>query len=379
MNKYLIILLILTSNLFFIKESKAYPAAIRFGYPNCTSCHYNPSGGMTLTPYGRALSRELISTFGNEGEEAFLWGITEKIRPFWLDLGGDFRISNVQNTKKPEKSVSRMTVADLEAVVGTEKKRAVVDIGFREIPIGKSKEGTPLFDHELFSRRHYLEYNLNDYISIRGGKFSPNFGLWNADPSNSVRLGLGLGDLSETYNLELNYIGEEVSYSLTSVLGADQRSSNLGEKGIFFTSSKTYNSTYKIGIGGFYRDNDTFKRSALGEFSLLGFSQRTYLYSEAYIQDVENKIKNNESLGFYTFNRFGYEFFLKQAFFLLISQDMTISKLGDNSTRKEYFSLGFQWMPRPHLEFQTHWRKARDFSVGPDFGNEFIFNFHMYH
>jgi hypothetical protein len=334
---------------------------------------------MTLTPYGRALSRELISTYGVEGEENFLWGATESIRPKWLELGADLRTSYVKNIEKPEKSVSRMTVSDLEIIATKEKIQALVDIGFRESSDGLSAEGKPQFKYNGFSRRHYLQYSLTDYWSVRGGKFSPNFGLWNADPSNSVRTGIGLGDASETYNLEANYIGEENSFSITGVLGSDAESTSKNEKGLFFTAIKTIDTRYRLGVGGFSRENDFFKRSGFGEATLLGFSQRFYFYSEAYLQNVEDKLKETKSLGLYTFNRLGYEFLLKQAFFVLVSQDMTISKLGDLSSRKEYFALGLQWMPRPHLEFQTHWRKTRDFSASPSFGNEFVFNFHLYH
>lgn len=362
----------------FENSANAYLAAIRLGYPNCTTCHYNPSGGMTLTPYGRALSRELISTFGVEGEENFLWGATESIRPKWLQLGGDLRVSHVQKAQTPEKSVSRMTVADLEAIVGNDKTRFTFDFGFMENPNGFNSAGRPEFTHKTFSRRFYLENYFSDYFSVRAGKFSPNMGLWNADPSLSTRAGLGMGDLSETINLEANYISEDINFSITGVLSSDELSTNKNEHGIYFTASKAIESTYKLGVGGFSRRNDNFTRNAFGEFALLGFSQRLYFYNELYLQDVADIQKGSRSVGLYGFNRLGYEFLLNQAFFLLLSNDFSIRKLGDDSTRKEYYSVGFQWMPRPHLEVQAHWRKARDLSVSPVFGDEFVFSFHLY-
>lgn len=362
----------------FEDSANAYLAAIRLGYPNCTSCHYNPSGGMTLTPYGRALSRELISTYGEEGEEGFLWGATESIRPKWLQLGGDLRISHVQKAQAPEKSVSRMTVADLEAIVGNDKTRVTFDYGFMENPNGVNGVGKPEFTHKALSRRFYFENYFSDYFSVRAGKFSPNFGLWNADASNSVRAGLGMGDLAETINIEANYIAEDVNFSMTGVLGSDSISTNKNEQGVYFSASRAIETTYKLGVSGFYRKNDQVERSALGGFSLLGFSPRLYFYNELYLQDVGSKQEGSRSLGLYGFNRLGYEFLLKQAFFILISNDFSIRNLEDKNSRKEYYSVGFQWMPRPHLEFQAHWRKARDLSIGPSFGDEFVLNFHLY-
>src|SRR5262249_37407470 len=42
--------------------AKAYPTMIRHGYPQCASCHTDPSGGTLLTRYGRAQSELLLSS-----------------------------------------------------------------------------------------------------------------------------------------------------------------------------------------------------------------------------------------------------------------------------------------------------------------------------
>ena len=46
----------------------AFPGSVRWGYANCSTCHFNVAGGGILTPYGRQLSRELLSTWGGERE-----------------------------------------------------------------------------------------------------------------------------------------------------------------------------------------------------------------------------------------------------------------------------------------------------------------------
>src|SRR5690349_16801540 len=74
----------------FSKAALAFPEMIRNGYVNCAACHYSPSGGGILTPYGRQLSREILSNSGKQGEEAFLYGLAKS--PQWLALGGDIRL-----------------------------------------------------------------------------------------------------------------------------------------------------------------------------------------------------------------------------------------------------------------------------------------------
>src|SRR3954471_17818007 len=66
-------------------------------YTRCTTCHYSPTGGGLLTPYGRSLTQEL-STTGHPkaesppggGEQDFLWGrLAQRFGP--LNLGFDTR------------------------------------------------------------------------------------------------------------------------------------------------------------------------------------------------------------------------------------------------------------------------------------------------
>jgi len=81
----------------------AEPTFLSKQYPRCTACHYSPSGGGLLTPYGRSLSREELSTFGrrdataeagDRAEEEFLFGAVGSDSP--LQLGLDFRPSQLQ-------------------------------------------------------------------------------------------------------------------------------------------------------------------------------------------------------------------------------------------------------------------------------------------
>jgi hypothetical protein len=54
-------------------RAMGFPDLIRHGYTNCIACHVSPNGGGVLTKYGRSLSKELLSTWGREGEEKFAY------------------------------------------------------------------------------------------------------------------------------------------------------------------------------------------------------------------------------------------------------------------------------------------------------------------
>src|SRR5262245_41560337 len=91
-----------------------YPGSVRWGYANCSTCHYNVSGGGVLAPYGRQLSRELLSTAGGEGEPLFAYGLST---PEWLALGGDFMAVVTSERDPTSGSQFEVMQADLEAAV----------------------------------------------------------------------------------------------------------------------------------------------------------------------------------------------------------------------------------------------------------------------
>ena len=78
----------------------AEPIFLSRQYARCANCHYSPTGGGLLTPYGRSLSREELSTFGKSSgtpqgrEHEFLYGAAGgALGP--LSLGVDLRPSHL--------------------------------------------------------------------------------------------------------------------------------------------------------------------------------------------------------------------------------------------------------------------------------------------
>jgi hypothetical protein len=69
----------------------AEPMFLSKSEARCTTCHYSPTGGGLLTPYGRLQSRQELSTTSGDSEQ-FLWGaLGNKLGP--VNLGIDMRPS----------------------------------------------------------------------------------------------------------------------------------------------------------------------------------------------------------------------------------------------------------------------------------------------
>src|SRR6185369_8141305 len=125
------LLITLSLWMFFTPKALAYPEMVRHGYPNCVACHISPTGGGVLTDYGRALSKEIMSTFAFKGEERLVYFFKT---PKWFAIGGDFRaISFESHSSRATTNTYIPMQRDLEGAV-TIKKRLVADatFGFRD-------------------------------------------------------------------------------------------------------------------------------------------------------------------------------------------------------------------------------------------------------
>ena len=184
--------------------ASAEPIFLSKQYPRCTACHYSPSGGGLLTPYGRSLSREEISTFGrrsaaggappgeSRSEESFLFGALGNDFP--LQLGLDLRPSHVGVTVPGIEIDDRnfLMNLDLQAAWQRERWTAYGSIGRK-----------PTRGGELVSYEHWVAYQVSDALSVRGGRFLPAYGVRFADHTSFSREGPELAQDDQVYGVEV--------------------------------------------------------------------------------------------------------------------------------------------------------------------------------
>ena len=189
-----------------VAGSSALPAAaepmfLSKQYPRCTACHYSASGGGLLTPYGRSLSREEISTFGRRdpaadvgawAEEEFLFGFGSTGSDSPLQLGVDVRPSRlrieVAGRELPDRNL--LMNLDLQAAWRAGEWTAYGTAGRR--PGGG-----------FVSYEHWIARQISDRVSVRGGRFLPAYGVRFADHTALSRRQLGLGEDDQVYGVEL--------------------------------------------------------------------------------------------------------------------------------------------------------------------------------
>jgi len=167
--------------------SWAYPFMIRHEYTGCAVCHVDPSGGYLLTPYGRAQTQTLLSTFGHgpPGDEVdkrsqFALGLVSP--PEWLNLGGTLREayfwSKGLSPKTQASSQAILMQADLRAAVTTEHFVATASLGY--LRHGNHAAQVTHGDQDvLVSREFWAGVKFGDEQStmLRAGRMYVPFGI----------------------------------------------------------------------------------------------------------------------------------------------------------------------------------------------------------
>ena len=208
------------------RPASAEPTFLSKQYPRCTACHYSASGGGLLTPYGRSLSREEISTFGRQGtsgvpaagstagEEGFLFGALSSESP--LQLGLDVRPSHL-DVDLPGRAIADRNFLmnlDLQAAWRRDRWTAYGTVGRSPTRGGG----------ELVSYEHWVDWQVTDAVSVRGGRFLPAYGVRFADHTSFTRARLDLAQDDQVYGIEL---GVSTDRTLLQVSAGPGRAESL--------------------------------------------------------------------------------------------------------------------------------------------------------
>lgn len=199
------------------RRADAEPIFLGRQYTRCATCHYAPSGGGLLTPYGRSLSREDLSTTGKsqpgssaqDREQAFLWGaLGESLGP--VSLGFDVRPSHL-GVDFAGGSARRdfLMNADLLAAYRKNGWTAYGEIG-RQPRSGGTK---------IDSYEHWVGYQAEKGFGFRVGRLLPAYGIHLADHTAFTRAALGLDSFDQVYGLELSHTDERRLLQLTLAPG----------------------------------------------------------------------------------------------------------------------------------------------------------------
>lgn len=355
----------------FASYAYAFPEMVRMGYQNCISCHLSPSGGGVLTPYGRGMSSEVLSTWHYEGEEAI--DHSGFSTPPWLLIGGDSRfIQNYINNLQATQTQWFPMQNQIEAAVQAGKLWLVGNLNFEGGPPGTPNYGS------LNSERLYAMYNLTDEFYVRGGKYMIPFGINQPNHTAVIQQNLGFQVETESDNLEFGYIGEKFNVILTGDFGRPDNSQISQETGASLNLAYNLLESHKLGWSFFTGNSNSSTRFLNGPYAILGFWKRLVLLSQFDFQWLDNKnpLAGPEQQGFVTFNRLQYE--VIKGLHPYILHQISYLNTGVIASRYDTYGGGFMFYPRPHFEFWAEWDKIRDMNVAPVYTDSAWLILHYY-
>jgi hypothetical protein len=183
-------------------RADAEPIFLSRQYTRCTNCHYSPTGGGLLTPYGRSLSREELSTFGASRasgalgrEQDFLFGALGKgLGP--VSVGLDLRPSHL-SIDSTGYSSSRDFLMNA-AVAAALQYRKWTFYG----QVGRQPRGD---ETRVTSFEHWVMYQSDRGLGFRVGRFLPAYGVRLADHTTFTRATRGFDNDDQIYGAEMSY------------------------------------------------------------------------------------------------------------------------------------------------------------------------------
>ncbi|PIQ57050.1 MAG: hypothetical protein COW01_02960 [Bdellovibrionales bacterium CG12_big_fil_rev_8_21_14_0_65_38_15] len=344
--KRLILLLLLLPNL-----SHAYVENVTHGYVNCMACHISQSGGGVLSDYGRSLSKELMSTWkGWDGIEKPVLGLVSNTES--LKLGGNFR-SIQTHLKNDNISQGKAFVMQQNIEIAARYMDLWV-VATAGVQGGPSETPTK---NNFLSERHYISWDVNDEIKLRGGKFRRNYGLNDPTHTRLTKSPLGFGSNSETYQLEFSKFSETDELFIATDFGdINKPKATTTEKSFLFNYARYIEGKSKLGFNYLYGESGTTRRNLFGLYSIQKLPNDFYFKGEIdYQQNFSGDTKTNLIA---TTNTFGYQGF--KGFLPYLVTEFLQRDLKKHNTRTDLAGIGVQWFPLAHFEFQFEFQKRND-------------------
>jgi hypothetical protein len=195
----------------------AEPALLAKQYTRCTACHYSPTGGGLLTPYGRLLSHRELSTTGRtasapdsgaeddpHGEQAFLYGALGDVLGL-VQLGLEMRPSHLRlGFPGGHQDMNLLMNVDLTGALHKDGWTVYGTVG-REPPHSAVRDGRTLPHGAFISYEHWISYQTDEGFRIRAGRFLPAYGVRFADHTAYTRKYLDFDRNDQVYGLEVSH------------------------------------------------------------------------------------------------------------------------------------------------------------------------------
>jgi hypothetical protein len=353
---------------------RAEPAFLSRQYTRCTTCHFSATGGGLLTPYGRSLSRQELSTFGRSPtgsqpgnrEHEFLWGALGN-RLGALSVGIDVRPAHLDvNFVGGDLKRDFFMTADLLAAYRRNGWTLYGEFG-RE----PRSTGTRLASYE-----YWVAHQSEKGLGFKAGRFLPAYGINFADHTAFTRASLGLDSYDQVLGLELSHTSERHLAQLSVSPGrADSISNDDGRRA--FTSAGRFQWDFgprtALVASGLYRGSSRFAGRGGSAGLALGLAPaaRLSIWTEA---DALFEHGRGGAPAYAIVNETGFEVY--RGVWLKFSPQLR-TEFGDTSAGSLRMAFELNLLPRTHWNVDTSFYRDRN-RQSDAVTKTFLIQLHMY-
>ncbi|MBI5139818.1 hypothetical protein HZA26_04425 [Candidatus Nomurabacteria bacterium] len=330
--------------------------------PNCTACHYSPTGGGVLTQYGRESIKELLSHWGKEGESDFAYGVVQT--PKFLSLGGDIRfLQTYHNNQFIQKADYYFMQADLDAAIKLGNNIVVVST----LGIDALKE--------IISRQHYILHSVSEHMLVRLGRFFPAFGINTPDHAITIKKNVGFDHSQETYNLELAWTYDNINAYVTGIFGRPDKPWLARETGGTVNINFLVFEKYKLGLSYYYGTQANTSTHLYGPYGIFRLTQKIVWLTEL---DFQKRFSNTltPQFGLVNYQKLDYE--ITQGLHLYLTQALSRLDFSVPTSLFDAYGAGIQFFPRPHWVLQGEFLKQRTLGLTKSFSDFAWLLIHFY-
>lgn len=338
----------------------AEPIFLSRQYTRCTNCHFSPTGGGLLTPYGRSLSREELSATGRGPgspgagrEHEFLFGaLGGSSGP--LSLGLELWPSHLR-IATPEADATRSMLMNAELIAALRRGNWTF---YAEL--GRQPRGAD--EHRVDSFEHWASYRAAGGLGVRAGRFLPAYGVKLSDHTALTRAPLGLDTDDQVYAVELSYSSDRQLVQLSAGPGfADRSAEHDGRRSFTATGRWQLDLTSRAVLvaSGLFRDaSDGVPRSGAAGLAF-GFApaQRLALWTQA---DTRFRAEVGETPGQRAYTLLGEAAFeAYRGVWIKVSPQLA-TEFGDDSAGTLRLSAALDLLPRTHWNVVVSYYRDRD-------------------
>jgi hypothetical protein len=336
----------------------AEPIFLSRQYAHCTNCHYSPTGGGLLTPYGRSLSREELSTWGKSPgatpsgrEHEFLFGaLGDALGP--VSVGVELRPAHL-SFSYPGTSDSRdfFMNADVTAAFRAGRWTFYGEFGRQ-----------PRTDGTLYrSFEHWVSYEGGDGgqgFGVRVGRFLPAYGVRFADHTTFTRTPLGLDNQDQVYAVEGSYKDARNLVQVSIGPGRAEDVTDSDKRAITASGRYQFDITPRTVIvaSGLVRDSSDVEPSGGSTGLAFGFApaRRLTLWTEGDVLYRSGEFKDHLYTGLV---HASYEVY--RGLWLEVFPQIATA-YGDSSAGTLRLGAGINWLPRTHWNLILNYYDDKD-------------------